>query len=459
MNILILGAGQVGGTLAQHLASEAFDITVVDIDAGRLDELRRRLDIRTVQGHAARPDVLRRAGVEDADMLIAVTPYDEVNMVACQVCYTMFQTERKIARIREDSFHARASLFSSEHMPIDFVINPERVVTDQIKELLQRPGALQVLDFAHGRVKLVAMRAREGGPLVGSELHRLRRRMPNADARIAAIFRRDRAILPEGDTLVEADDEVFFIAATEHINDIMASLRQVERPYKRVLIAGGGRIGVYLARAIESSFSVKVVESDFDRANEIAQGLQSAVVIHGDATDRELLLQENIERVDVFCAVTNDDEVNIMSSLLAKRLGVRQVMTLIGKPAYIDLVVGGEIDIAISPQLATTSMILAHVRRGDVTQVHSLRRGAAEAMEAVVHGGAKSSKVIGKRLDDLPLPAGTTIGAIVRGEDVLIAHDDVVVEPEDHLILFLTDRRKRRIAEVGRLFQADPSFI
>lgn len=459
MNILILGAGQVGGTLAQHLASEAFDITVVDIDGSRLEELRRRLDIRTVQGHASRPDVLRQAGVEDADMLIAVTPYDEVNMVACQVCYTMFQTDRKIARIREDSFHARSNLFSSEHMPIDFVINPERVVTDQIKELLQRPGALQVLDFANGRVKLVAMRARQDGPLVGSQLRQLRRRMPNADARVAAIFRRDRAILPEGDTTIEADDEIFFVAATEHINDVMAALRQAERPYKRVLVAGGGRIGVYLARAIEASFSVKVIEQDEGRAHEIAQRLQSAVVIHGDATDRELLLQENIERVDVFCALTDDDEVNIMSSLLAKRLGVRQVMTLIGKPAYIDIVVGREIDIAISPQLATTSMILAHVRRGDVTQVHSLRRGAAEAMEAVVHGGAKSSKVIGKRLDSLPLPAGATIGAIVRGEHVLIAHDDVVVEPEDHVILFLTDRRKRRIAEVGRLFQADPTFI
>ena len=459
MNILILGAGEVGGTLAQHLASEAFDITVVDIDGTRLEELRRRLDIRTVQGHGSRPDVLRRAGVEDADMLIAVTPYDEVNMVACQVCYTMFQTERKIARIREDSFHTRSSLFSSEHMPIDFVINPEQVVTEQIKELLQRPGALQVLDFANGRVKLVAMRAREDGPLVGSQLRRLRRRIPNADTRVAAIFRRDRAILPEGDTTIEADDEVFFIAATEHINDVMAALRQVERPYKRVVVAGGGRIGEYLARAIETSFSVKVIEHDEDRANRIAQRLESAVVIHGDATDRELLLQENIERVDVFCAVTDDDEVNIMSSLLAKQLGVRQVMTLIGKPAYIDLVVGREIDIAISPQLATTSMILAHVRRGDVTQVYSLRRGAAEAMEAVVHGGTKSSKVIGQRLDSLPLPAGTTVGAIVRGEEVLIAHDDVVVEPEDHVILFLTDRRQRRIAEVGRLFQADPSFI
>ena len=239
----------------------------------------------------------------------------------------------------------------------------------------------------------------------------------------------------------------------------MAALREAERPYKRVIVASGGRIGEYLARAIEPHFSVKVIEQDESRANDIARRLESAVVILGDATDRELLLQENIERVDVFCAVTNDDETNIMSSLLAKRLGVRQVIALIGKPAYVDLVVGNEIDIAISPQLATTSMILAHVRRGDVTQVHTLRRGAAEAMEAVVHGGAKNSKVIGKRLDSLPLPASTTIGAIVRDKEVLIAHDDVVIEPEDHVILFLSDRRKRRIAEVGRLFQADPSFI
>ena len=457
MNILILGAGQVGGTLAEHLASEAFDITVVDVDGDRLRELRDRLDIRTIHGYASRPDVLREAGAPDADMLIAVTPNDEVNMVACQVCYSMFRTPTKIARIRADSYHTDTGFFSQDHMPIDVLINPEHVVTEQIKELLEHPGALQVLDFADGRVKLVAVKATHDSPLVGQDLRFLRERMPKVDSRVAAIFRRGRAIIPEGDTVIEAEDDVFFIAAADDINAVMAELRRVERPYKRVLIAGGGHIGEQLARAIEPLFSVKVVEHDATRANELAQRLDSAVVIHGDATDKDLLLEENIERTDAFCAVTNDDEVNIMSSLLSRRLGVRQVMTLIGKPAYVDLMEGGDINVAISPQLATTSTILKHVRRADIARVHSLRRGAAEAIEAVVHGDAKSSKVAGRALSDLKLPPGTTVGAIVRGDDVLIAHDDVVAEQDDHVILFLTD--KRRIPAVERLFQVGLSFF
>ena len=457
MNILILGAGEVGRALAEHLAREAFDITVVDNDATQLRELRDRLDIRTVQGHASQPDVLRDAGAENADMLIAVTPNDEVNMVACQVCYSMFRTPKKIARIRSDSYHNRTGFFSQDHMPIDVLIHPERVVTDQIKELLHHPGALQVLDFADGRVKLVAMRAHDGGPLIGQELRFLRQHSPNVDTRVAAIFRRGRAIIPEGNTIIEADDDVFFIAAAEHIEAVMAELGRVERPYKRVLIAGGGLVGELLAKTIQTNFSVKVVEFREPRAKELAQRLDSAVVICGDATDKELLLEENIERTDAFCAVTNDDEVNIMSSLLSKRLGVRHVVTLIENPAYLDLMEGGDINVAISPQLATASTILRHVRRADVARVHSLRRGAAEAMETIVHGDPKTSKVVGKRVRDLGLPAGTTIGAIVRGENVLIAHDEVMVESEDHVILFLAD--KRRIAAVERLFQVGLSFF
>ena len=457
MNILILGAGQVGGTLAEHLASEAFDITLVDIDGARLRELRDRLDIRTIHGYASHPDVLRDAGASDADMLIAVTPNDEVNMIACQVCYSMFGTPTKIARIRADSYHSRTGFFTKDHMPIDVLINPEHVVTEQIRELLEHPGALQVLDFADGRVKLVAVKAEHDSPLVGQNLRFLRSRMPKVDSRVAAIFRRGRAILPEGDTIIEPEDDVFFIAAADNINAVMAELRRVERPYKRVLIAGGGHIGEQLALAIQPLFSVKVIEHNAERARELAQRLDSAVVIHGDATDKELLLEENIERTDAFCAVTNDDEVNIMSSLLSKRLGVRQVMTLIGKPAYVDLMEGGDINVAISPQLATTSTILKHVRRADVARVHSLRRGAAEAIEAVVHGDARSSKVAGRCISDLKLPPGTTVGAVVRGDDVLIAHDDVVIEQEDHVILFVTD--KRRIPAVERLFQVGLSFF
>lgn len=457
MKILIIGAGQVGGTLAANLAKEAFDITLVDHDEVALETLRAKLDIQTIHGWGSHPDVLRRAGADDADMLISVTSSDEVNMIACQVCYSLFRTPTKIARIRSSSYLTREGFFSKEHMPIDVLINPEQVVTDNIRQLLEHPGALQVLDFADGRVQLVAVKAYYGGPLVGQELSFFKTHLPKVDMRVVAIFRRGQAIVPTGTTVIEADDEVFCIAASEHINAVMAELRRVERPFKRVMIAGGGNIGTALAHAIEPYFSVKVLEYNPDRCQWLAETLNNSVVLNMNATDRDLLLEENIEQCDAFCAVTNDDEVNIMSSLLAKDLGCRQVITLIGKPAYVDLVQGREIDIAISPQMATTSSLLSHVRRGDVVKVHSLRRGAAEALEAIAHGDEKSSKVVGRAIRDIDLPPGTSIGAIVRGDAVLIGHDDVVIESDDHVILFLVD--KRQVAAVERLFQVGLTFF
>jgi trk system potassium uptake protein TrkA len=458
MKILILGAGQVGGTLAENLASENFDITVVDTNGDRLRELRDRLDIQTIEGMASRPDVLRAAGAQDADMLVAVTNSDEVNMVACQVSFSLFKTPTKIARIRASAYTTQAGgLFSKEHMPIDVLINPEQVVTEHIERLIQFPGALQVLDFAQGRAQLVAVKAYEDGPLVGQALATLREHVPGVDTRVAAIFRRDRAIMPQGDTVIEADDEVFFIAAKRDITAVMSELRGLEAPYKRIIIAGGGHIGERLAKVTAKGHHVKIIEYDASRAMALADALDGAVVIQGDATDGDLLMNENIERTDVFCALTNDDEANIMSSMLAKRLGARKVMTLISKPAYVDLVQGGVIDVAISPQQATISELLAYVRRGDVARVHSLRRGAAEAMEAIAHGDSHSSKVVGRRLDEIHLPPGASIGALVRGDDVLIAHDSVVVESDDHVLLFLTD--KRQVRAVENLFQVGLNFF
>ncbi|MGK0259288.1 MAG: trk system potassium uptake protein TrkA, partial [Candidatus Azotimanducaceae bacterium] len=366
-------------------------------------------------------------------------------------------TPIKIARVRSSTYLSREGFFSKEHMPIDVLINPEQVVTDHISELLRHPGALQVLDFADGRVQLVAMRAYYGGPLVGQALSFLRKHMPRVDTRVAAIFRRGKPIIPKGNTVIEVDDEVFFIAAREHIDAVMGELRKVERPFKRIMIAGGGNIGASLADALEDDYNVKIIEYTPARAKQLADQLDKTVVLQGDATDQDLLLEENIEQCDAFCAVTNDDEVNIMSCMMAKRLGVRQVIALISKPAYVDLVQGGEIDIAVSPQHATTSTLLSHVRRADVARVHSLRRGAAEAMEAIAHGDAKNSKVVGRRIAGIDLPTGTTIGAIVRGNEVLIAHDDVMVEQDDHVILFLVD--KKQVQAVERLFQVGVSFF
>ncbi|ATP47838.1 Trk system potassium transporter TrkA [Pseudomonas kermanshahensis] len=457
MKIIILGAGQVGGTLAEHLASEANDITVVDTDGERLRDLGDRLDIRTVQGRGSLPTVLRQAGADDADMLVAVTNSDETNMVACQVAYSLFHTPTKIARVRESAYLTREELFHNDHIPVDVLISPEQVVTNYIKRLIEHPGSLQVIDFAEGKAQLVAVKAYYGGPLVGQQLRQIRAHMPNVDTRVAAIFRRDRPITPRGDTVIEADDEVFFIAAKKDIRAVMGELRRIDETNKRVVIAGGGQIGERLAEAIESRYQVKIIEMNPARCRHLSDTLESTVVLQGSASDKDLMLEENIADADIFLALTNDDEANIMSSLLAKRLGARKVMTIINNPAYVDLVQGGEIDIAISPQLATIGTLLAHVRRGDIVSVHSLRRGAAEAIEAVAHGDSKSSKVVGKAIEDIALPPGTTIGAIIRDEEVMIAHDDTVIESGDHVILFVVD--KKHIRDVEKLFHVGLSFF
>ncbi len=457
MKIIILGAGQVGGTLAEHLANERNDITVVDTDVERLRSLKDRLDIGTVTGGASHPDTLLDAGADEAEMLIAVTNSDEINMMACQVAHTFFRTPQKISRVRSQAYlEYQETLFSPDHIPVDVIIGPEQLITDAIRQLIINPGALQVLDFADGQAQLVAVRAVHGGPIVGQELSTIRKHMPKVDTRVAAIFRRDRAIIPEGDTVVEANDEVFFIAARKHIRQVMSEMRRIDKPYKRVMIAGGGNIGARLAQSLEGEFSVKVVEFQHQRCRVLSEQLKHTLVIEGSAAEPALLAEENIENTDVFCALTNNDESNIMMSMLAKRMGAKKVITLITNPAYAELV-GDEIDIAISPQEITIGSLLTHVRKGDISQVHALRRGAAEAIELVARGDAYASKVVGRRVEDIALPDGVTIGAIVRDDKVLIAHHDVMIESNDHVILFLVDRRK--ISAVEKLFAVGFGFF
>lgn len=457
MKILILGAGQVGASVAGILASEANDITIVDRDPGRLRDLQDRLDLRTVIGYASHPEVLEDAGAPDADIILAVTNSDETNMVACQIAHTLFHTPTKIARVRAVEYLSHPGLFAHEALPVDVLISPEQLVTDYVQRLIEHPGALQVLDFADGRVGLVAVRAYYGGPLVGNQLKALKEHMPGVETRVAAIFRQQTPIIPEGDTVIEADDEVFFIAAKKDIRKVMGEFGRLDRPIKSILLAGGGNIGKAVAQALEGHYQVKLIERSPERARAISEELDKTIVLLGDAADEELLLEENIDSTDVFCALTNEDEANILSAMLAKRLGASKVMALINRAAYVDLVESSTIDIAISPQQATISGLLTHVRRGDVVVAHSLRRGAAEAIEAVAHGDEKTSKVVGHAIEDISLPLGATIGAIVRGNEALMAHHDIIIEPEDHVILFLVD--KKHIPQVEKLFQVGVTFI
>ena len=458
MKIIILGAGQVGRTAAYHLSREqANEVTIVDTNEEILRDLQDRLDIRTVSGNAASPRILEAAGIARTDILVALTNSDEVNMLACHIAWTLYRTPKKIARVRSAAFTEREALFGENAVAVDVWISPEQLVTEYVARLIRYPGALQVLDFADGRVRLVGIRALQGGPLVGQALRTLREHIPAADARVAAIYRAGKSIQPEGTTVIEDGDELFFLAARKDIRMVMNEMRREEAPARRVVIAGGGNIGFRLASELEDKNQVKLIERDSKRARRVSELLNRTTVLHGDAADEELLLEENIDSADVFAALTNSEEANILSAMLAKRLGAHKVMALINKPSYAELIESGSIDIAISPQTVTIGSLLAHVRRGDVVRVHSLRRGAAEAIEVIVHGDENSSKVVGRRIEDITLPQGTTLGAVVRGEDVIIAHHDTTVQPDDHLILFLTDRR--HMDAVEKLFQGSASFL
>jgi trk system potassium uptake protein len=459
VKIIILGAGQVGRTAAYHLSrEEANEVTLVDSNDAVLRDLQDRLDVRTVSGNASSPAVLEAAGCADANLLVALTSSDEVNMVACHVAWTLFKTPTKIARIRGAAYAARPELFSdSAGFAVDVWVSPEQLVTEYVEQLIRHPGALQVVDFADGRVRLVGVRAVEGGLLVGQPLANLPRHIPDVDARVAAIYRKGRSIKPEGSTIVEPGDEVFFLAAREDIRVVMSELRKLEAPMKRLVIAGGGNIGIRLAQALEVHNQVKLIDRDPRRARYASEVLRNTIVLQGDAADEELLLEENIDSADAFVAVTNAEEANILSAMLAKRLGCHKVMALINKPSYAELMEGDRIDVAISPQTITIGSLLAYVRRGDVARVHSLRRGAAEAIEAIAHGDPDTSKVVGRAVEAIKLPEGTTIGAVVRGDEVIMGHHDTVIAEGDHVILFLTDRR--HVEAVEKLFQAGVSFI
>lgn len=458
MKILILGAGQVGSSVAANLSREANDITLVDKNPDWLHDLRDRMDIQTVVGDASHPGILEKAGIEDTDMLIAVTNSDETNMVACQIAYSLYNTPTKIARIRALDYITHPELFAREALPIDVIISPEQIMTDYIHHLIEYPGALQVLDFASGKVQLVGVKAYNDGLLVGHELQALREHMPGVDTRVAAIYRRGKAIEPKRDTIIEVDDEVFFIAARENIRAVMNELRRVDKPFKRIMIIGGGHVGKRLAQTLEKQHQVKIIEFDSQRTKYLSHTLDKAVVLLGSATDEELLVEENVDNMDVVISCTNSDEINILSTMLAKHMGAGKVMSLINKPGYNELIEKqGLIDVAISPQTVTIGELLTHVRRGDVVAVHSLRKGAAEAIEAVAHGDKDTSQVVGKRIEEIELPPGTNIGAIVRGDEVLIAHHDTVIQSEDHVVLFLME--KSRIHEVEHLFQVSAFFI
>jgi len=452
MKILILGAGVTGSAVANALASEENEIVVIDTKPHLLDALKERLDIGTVLGNAAHPSVLERADVRNADMVIAVTDRDETNMLACQIINTLYSKPKTIARVRAIDYLKHPQLFEAGGIPVDIVISPEQIVMEAIRNLIEFPGVLHISDFADGLVRLFSVKAVTGGFLTGKKIRRLKEKLVGGKIRVVAIFRQGEAVVVNGESVIEEEDEVFFVAPREKVRQVLMDLHSLEEPLKRVIIAGGGHVGKRLAQALERDHHVKIIEHNPERARKIANDLDHTVVLHGDAADETLLLDESISKTDLFCAITNQDGVNIISATLAKKLGVRKAICLLNHSFYTKLLPGTGIDVSVIPNQETLGSILKHVRRGDVVQVTSLCGGSAEAIEAVAHSRNDGSPmVVGRCVSEIDLPEGIVLGAMIRNREVIPIHHDTVLEEGDHVVMFAME--KKLVKNIEKLFQ------
>jgi trk system potassium uptake protein TrkA len=462
MRIIILGAGRVGESVAESLVSEQNDITLIDPDPDRLRDLEDRLDLRGVPGNGIQPSVLRRAGAEDADLFIACASLDETNLAACKVAHDVFGIPTTVARLRSPEFEAGEALLSKTGFAVDHVICPEESVMHYIHKLIEFPEALQVLEFSQGRAHLIAVRVTEGSPLANHTISEFKERYPGVTMRVVAVYRKEADLPIEPGTRVQPGDEVFVLADKEKIRHVLRAIHKDDRPVRRVMIAGGGRVGLRLARSLAGQYAVKLIDRDLKRCKYLAGELPSdLLVLEGDAADEDLLIEENVGEMDLFISLTNDDEDNILSAMLAKRLGARRVIALINRRIYAEMMQGSAIDIAISPAQTVIGELLVHVRSGDLAAVHSLRRGAAEAIEGIARGDARTSRLVGRRIDQIVLPAGARFGAIVRGKspncDVLMPNRDKVIQEGDHIIIFIPDKRQLRAVE--KLFHVSATFF
>ncbi|MGZ5018017.1 MAG: Trk system potassium transporter TrkA [Methylobacter sp.] len=451
MKILILGAGVTGSSVAGALASEENDIVVVDFRTELLDALKERFDIATVAGNAAHPKVLEQAGARTADMIIAVTDSDETNMLACVIINALYSRPKTIARVRAVDYLKNPQLFGPDGIPVDIVISPEQIVMEAIRNLIEFPGVQHISDFADGRVRLFSVKVVADGSLTGKKIKTLKERLVGGKIRVVAIFRQGVPIIVNGEAVIETSDEVFFVAPREEVRWVLKELNKLEAPLKRIILAGGGHVGKRLAIALEKDHQIKIIEKDPGRAHKIANDLDHAVVLLGDCADESMLLDESIDSTDLFCAITENDGVNIVSASLAKSLGARKAICLLNHVSYSKLLPGTGIDVAVLPNQETLGSILKHVRRGDVAQVTSLCGGTAEAIEAIAHQSNDLNSVVGFRVDSINFPEGIVMGALIRDNQVISIHHETVFEEGDHVVMFAMD--KKLVVNIEKKFQ------
>jgi trk system potassium uptake protein TrkA len=450
MKVIVCGAGQVGFNIARHLALENNDVTVIDQEPALIRRIGDTLDAQGVVGHAANPDVLEQAGIADADIIIAVTYSDEVNMIACQVAHSLFDVPTKIARIRQQSYlqPIYANLFSRDNLPIDVIISPEIEVARAVTRRLELPGAFEMIPLVDGKVKLIGVKCEESCPLVNTPLRQLTELFPDLNIVIIGLLRDGKPLVPKADDFMVPGDEVYFVVDSEQVHRAMSAFGHEEPEARRLLIFGGGNIGLFLAQEIEREHDwvkAKIIESNRERAEKISGMLGSTTVICGDVLDSEILEEANVANTETVVAVTNDDETNILASLLAKRYGCQRAITLINKGTYEALISSLGIDVVVSPRNITVSSILQYVRRGRIYSVHTLREGFGELIEAEA---LETSELVGAPLNEVKLPEGVLLGAIVRDGKMISPRGTTVVQAKDRVVLFAAEEVIRQVEKM-----------
>jgi trk system potassium uptake protein TrkA len=458
MKVIVCGAGLVGTSIVRHLVAEDNDVTVIDSSAELIRKIGDSMDVKAMEGFASHPDVLERAGAGDADMIVAVTYSDEVNMVACQVAHSLFEVPTKIARVRHQSYlnPIWADLFSRDHMPIDVIISPEIEVGRAISRRLHVPGAFDTIPLADGVVQLLGVRCADDCPLLNTPLRQLTELFPDLHMTIVGIIRGGKGFVPDSSDHMLAGDEVYFVCESVQVPRVMSAFGHEEPEARRIIILGGGNIGCYLAHEIEEhrpGVSARIIEFNKDRAHVAAEGLSRTVVLNGDALDPDILEEANVGVAEAVIAVTNDDEVNILASLLAKRYGAKKAMTLINNPTYSPLITTLGIDVVVSPRAITVSTILQHIRRGRIRAAHAVHEDFGEIMEAEA---LETSSLVGTPIRDAGLPDGVLIGAIIRDGKVITPTGDTVIKAHDRVIIFA---ETEAVKKVERIFAVSLEFF
>ncbi|WP_395446792.1 Trk system potassium transporter TrkA [Aminobacter sp. UC22_36] len=453
MRVIICGAGQVGYGIAERLAAEKNDVSIIDTAPELIHSVRDQLDVRGFVGHGSHPEVLEAAGAQNADMIIAVTLFDEVNIVACEVAHALFNVPMKVARIRSQSYlqpHYQ-DLFSREHLPIDVIISPELEVGEMVLRRITLPGAVDVVRFAENHIIMVAIECLDDCPVINTPLAQLSELFPDLPSTVVGVTRNDRLFIPHSADQLVAGDLAYVVTTKDQVRRTLGLFGHDEQEATRIVIAGGGNIGLFVARTLEqrqSRTKIKIIEANRERAVKVADELRRTVVLNGSALDQKLLMEADIQDADLMVALTNNDQVNILSSVMAKRLGCKGNLALINNPAYHDLTKPLGIDAHVNPSAVTISRVLQHVRRGRIRQVHSIQRGAAEIIEAEA---LETSPLVGTLLRDLDLPDGMRIGAIYRDGHVVKPSGSVKIKPKDRVVIFALDKAVKQVEQMFRV--------